>query len=121
MNTVPGIAELLVKWEADAARMEDFADTRGAFLCRRFAAELSEVIRAQQDETLTLAEAALESGYSLDHLQHQIADGSLPNAGRKGAPRIRRGNLTIKSNRQRNGGPSPEAAAAGILAGLSVK
>jgi hypothetical protein len=44
---------------------------------------------AEQDCPLTLAAAAAESGLSVDHLGKLIRDGTIPNAGRKGAPRIR--------------------------------
>ena len=55
------IADLLDKWEQDASRMDDYAGVRGATLCRRFAAELSEAVRAEQDVVLTITESAIES------------------------------------------------------------
>jgi hypothetical protein len=54
-------------------------------------------IRAEQDAVLTLAQASAESGYRVDSLRHKLADGTLPNAGRKGSPRIRRADLPRKA------------------------
>ncbi len=68
---------------------------------------------------MTVAEAALESGLSEDHLRHGVADGKIPNAGRKGAPRIRRADLPLKRNGQGRAGVSPEKAAAEILGSLA--
>ncbi len=53
-------------------------------------------MRDGQDELLTLAQAASESGYSERRLREMIDEDSLPNAGRKGAPRIRRADLPRK-------------------------
>jgi len=73
-----------------------YADERTAHVCRLHAAELEEAIRTAEDEALTLTHAARESGYSSDHLRHLVADGTIPNAGEKGRPRIRRGDLPMK-------------------------
>ena len=45
---------------------------------------------------LTLAQASAESGYSAGHIGRLIAEGRIANAGKKGAPRIRRGDLPRK-------------------------
>lgn len=113
------VTELVARWEADAEILERHEDARGATFCRRFAAELREAMRADQDRPLTVAEAALESGFSEDHLRHGVANGKIPNAGRKGAPRIRRADLPLKRNGQGRTGVSPEAAAADILGSLT--
>jgi len=115
MNPASGIAELLAKWEDDASALERYSDARGAAVCRLHAAELGEAIRASQDELLTIAESARESGYSEDHIRHLIANDRVPNSGKKGAPRIRRANLPIKARARSVTGPNPQAAAAAIL------
>jgi hypothetical protein len=66
-------------------------------------------------EILTLAEAAQESGYSGDHLRHLIADGTLDNAGRKGSPRIRRGDLPVKPGHRHQGPTDAEDVAREII------
>lgn len=53
------------------------------------------------EEVLTLAEAAALSGYSADHLARRIREGTLPNAGRPNAPRLRRADVPIKPTRRR--------------------
>ncbi len=113
------VTELAARWDADAETLERHEDARGATLCRRFAAELREAVRADQDRPLTVAEAALESGFSEDHLRREVASGRIPNAGRKGAPRIRRADLPLKRNGRGKTGASPEAAAAEILGSLA--
>ncbi len=46
---------------------------------------------------MNLTQAAEESGYSDDHLGRLVKDGTIPNAGRPGAPLIRRGLLPRKA------------------------
>ena len=114
-----GITELVEKWESDADTMEQYSDARGAAVCRLHIAELKEAVRIEQGRLLTLAEAAHESGYSEDHLRHEVASGRIQNEGKKGAPRIRRGNLPLKRSKRAKSGPSPALAAAEILGSLS--
>ena len=109
------VAELLEKWEAEAVTMERYADVRGAAVCRLHVAELRDAIGVEQDQVLTLAEAALEGGYPEDHIRHMIGDGRLRNAGVKGAPRIRRADVPRRPNGRPRAGADPEAAAADIL------
>ena len=47
-------------------------------------------------DDLTLAEAAQESGYSVDHLERLVREGKISNAGRRGKPMIRRSDLPIR-------------------------
>ena len=54
---------------------------------------LEEAARDNDEATLTLANAARESGYSTDHLGRLVRSGKTSNAGRPGAPRISRGHL----------------------------
>jgi hypothetical protein len=46
---------------------------------------------------LTLTEAAHRSGYSREHLGRLVATGTIPNAGRPNAPRIRVADLPRKA------------------------
>ena len=91
------LTALADRWKAEADTAEQrYGDDRVAHLLRLLAAELEEAVRVTQDEPLTLDEAAAVSGYTVDHLRHLVADRAIPNAGRKGAPRIRRADLPIK-------------------------
>ena len=110
-----GIAELLEKWEQDAARMDDYEDTRGAAFARRHMAELREAVRAEENVLLTYAEAERVSRYSERHLRHLRDTGELPDHGKPGAPRFRRGDLPIKDGPPVISAATPEAIASDIL------
>lgn len=71
-------------------------------------AGLEECLRQHELEALTLDQAVEESGYSRDHLSRLIADGKIPNAGKKGAPRMHRCDMPRKPKARRileNGEP----------------
>lgn len=70
----------------------------GARLCDEMLADLERAAVNDGDQLLSLRAAAIESGYSADHLGRMLRAGTLPNAGRANAPRIRRGDLPRKSN-----------------------
>jgi hypothetical protein len=86
------IADLLSRWEARAEDLAPYA-APAAEAFRRAARELEAELRAAGDEPLSLEQAAQESGYSSESLRHMVRDGTIPNAGRRGAPRIRRADL----------------------------
>ncbi len=114
MNGALGLA---LRWREEALVLEErYGDPRGAELFRLCARELEEAIRCDQDESLTLQEAAATSGYSIDHLRHQVAEGKIPNIGRRGSPRVRRGDVPLKLARQEcTTGPDAAATARSIL------
>ena len=101
-------SELVIRWRADAERLVRYADERGAAVVRRLADELDAALSTVADEPLTLAQAAQESGYSRGRLRHMVAAGQVPNLGRKGAPRLRRGDLPHKA---KSAGSAFDAAA----------
>ncbi|MDO8500457.1 MAG: hypothetical protein Q7S20_01280 [Gemmatimonadaceae bacterium] len=105
--------ELAKHWRQDAETLERY-DSQLAGVCRGHADELDAALRSVADDALDLATAAHESGYSRDRLRHMLAEGAIPNAGRKGSPRIRRGDLPSKS-RANMGGFDAVAAARGVL------
>ena len=84
-------------------------------LIRRLAVEVDEALRDDQDEALTLAEAALESSYSAEHLRKMVAAETIPNAGGKGRPRIRRGDVPLKRVTKRGSLGTPEDDARAFL------
>lgn len=80
-----------------------------AAMAESYAEELEERLDEWQMETLTVAEAAEESGYSESQLYSLLSEEKLPNVGKKGAPRVRRGDLPRKpgsGGRGSGGGPS---------------
>ena len=97
-----GPEALAAQWKSEAATVEmqygGSASVNPAHLLRRVAAELVEVLREEADELLTLTEAADLGGYAPDTLRHRLGAGTIPNAGRPGAPRIRREDVPRKPN-----------------------
>ena len=61
--------------------------------------ELEAALRQGEEELLDLQEAARESGYTSDHLGRLVRAGRIPNAGRRNAPKIRRGDLPRRPER----------------------
>jgi hypothetical protein len=59
--------------------------------------DLAAALEAHRLELLTLREAADESGYSYSSLEKSVRDGDIPNYGKKGRPRVRRGDLPRKA------------------------
>ena len=106
--------ELATKWRRDAETVLHYGDVQAAQILRGCANSLDAAMRALDDDKLALSEAAKESGLSVDRLRHQVAAGEIPNAGRKGAPRIRRGDLPFK-RKERKSGFDAQAAARSIL------
>ena len=108
-------SELAIQWRADADVLERRNAPDLARVYRSVADELDAALRAVDDDTLSLAEAAEVSGYSLDRLRHKVTAGEIPNAGRKGKPLIRRGDLPSKKRRTASGRFNPEDAARALL------
>jgi hypothetical protein len=82
-------------WRARADDLARFAPAAAAAF-RDAAAELEAALHAAANEVLTLQQASARSGLSVDRLRHKIADGGLPNAGRKGAPRLCARDLPVR-------------------------
>ncbi len=70
-----------------------------ARVCQRHSDELDAAVNQVDDTPLTLSDAARLSGLSAEHLGRRLRQGTIPNAGRKGAPRIRRGDLPMKARK----------------------
>ena len=87
---------LIARWRDQADAYERDGITGHAALLRRVALDLEAFERERALEALTLDEAAEESGYSYSALQKLVASGALANAGAKGSPRIRRGDVPRK-------------------------
>jgi hypothetical protein len=80
-------------WRTRAELFARHGAAEAAACCRELAAELEAALAEAGAEELTLAEAVKESGYSDRRLRELLADGTITNAGRKHAPRIRRADL----------------------------
>ncbi len=89
-------AEFLTRWEQRRAVFAECGDTTRTRLIDLFLTELATLVRDEADTLLTLQHAARLSGYTQDHLGLLLRQGKIPNVGRKGAPRIRVGDLPRK-------------------------
>lgn len=76
--------------EKAAELRNDFGDEGRARTLEWAATQLANILADAENEPLHLKEAALQSGYSTDHLARLIRQGKLPNAGRPNAPKLRR-------------------------------
>lgn len=106
-------ADLADRWRADAAVLRRYGATPEAEQLEARADELEAAERDAGAEMLTLGQAAEESGYSKRRIRELVAEGAVPNAGRKGAPRVRRGDLPRRPKRSAAAGDDydPEADA----------
>jgi hypothetical protein len=87
--------EFFAKWSAEAETLRRHgALVKGAALCEELLADVAAMLDGEGNELLTVTEGARRSGYSADHLGRL---GSIPNAGRVNAPRIRADDLPRKS------------------------
>lgn len=89
--------ELTARW---IAQRESFKSSRalvdGARLVDLFLNDVAQLAHADKITTLSLEDAAVRSGYSVEHLGRLVRLGTIANAGRKGAPRIRVEDLPAK-------------------------
>jgi hypothetical protein len=91
-------AEVRGKW---LARREEWlrlgVRVDGTNVADEIIADLDQLERDAQLGSVTLKEAHLIGGYSIDHLQRLVASGELENVGRKHRPRIRRRDVPVKT------------------------
>lgn len=89
--------ELLARWRTRRDEWRCLATlVDAAALIDQLLADLTDVFDSEQEIVLTLDDAAVRSGYSRDHLARLIRQHRIPNSGRRGAPRIRLGDLPIR-------------------------
>ena len=84
-------------WRRQAEALRRYGGETPAVALESCAAELEDTLRERDETTLSLTQAARESGYSADHLGRLVREGKIPNAGRPGAPRIARRHLPRKT------------------------
>lgn len=97
-KTEPASVEgLPADWRRKAKSLRRYGGETPAVAIERCAEELEATLVERDETTLSLVEAARESGYSRDHLGRLVRDGKIPNAGRPNAPRIARRHLPRKA------------------------
>lgn len=112
MNTP---TDLPNKWRETAENARHrLADDRGARILHIVADELEAAFATQRETVLSVAAAAEESGFSAAHLSRLVASGSIPNAGRKHSPGIRRRDLPQKPRAQQIAGRTASQIARSI-------
>lgn len=87
------VEALPAQWRADAVRLRQYADERGAHIAEMYAKQLEEALSALADEPLTRTEAATLASCHPDSLTRRSRNGTLENIGSKHAPRYRRGDV----------------------------
>ena len=88
---------LLTRWRDEAGTLRRRGATAQAVVLESCAEELESALQQQHDEPLNLTQASRVSGYSRGHLGRLVRQGTLPNAGRRNAPRIRASDLPVKA------------------------
>jgi hypothetical protein len=101
---IPG--DLPALWRERAETLRTYGDSTCARLWDIAAAELERAMELFAAETLSLTEAARESGYTADHIGSLVKRGKIPNAGRTNAPRIHRHDLPPKKKPGGRGRPA---------------
>jgi hypothetical protein len=91
--------DLGLHWRERAELLERYGARAAAEALRACASELEASVAIQDAEALTLAEAAVVSGYAVDSLARLIRTGKLRNIGRKRAPRVLAADLPRKPTR----------------------
>jgi hypothetical protein len=107
------VDELITRWQDEAAVMEKYGDARGASIVRLMVGELRAAMDAQEEELLSAREAAKRTGYHEDTIGRWLADGTIPNQGKRNRPLVRAGDLPRKPSRSRvaRSSPAPDADA----------
>lgn len=112
----PALLALAASFRGEAAHAEPY-NAGAAFAWRRAADALETAVRTADDEALTLEQASAESGLSPETLRKKLARGELPQAGRRHAPRVRRGDLPGRARRPAASQYDPDADAVRLVRG----
>jgi hypothetical protein len=113
------ISRLAARWREEAEMLHRRGADEQAVVLKSCANELEEEARFYSLETLTLGQAAEESGYSYSALEKMVRSGRIPNAHLPGQPRIRRGDLPKKPGSSHEPRGSEPDLAELVLAGNS--
>jgi len=89
--------ELISLWEARRELFQRLrARVEGARIIEEFIADITSVDDDERNTLVGLQQAAVHSGYSVEHLGRLVRQGRLTNHGRKGSPRLRIGDLPAR-------------------------
>lgn len=104
----------------EAEALETWGATEAAAVARRTLDRVEEALRDAMNEPLSLEEASRESGYTKDRLSRLLREGSIPDAGRKHAPRIRRRDVPHKPGHDAWGWTGPACLLSLFLEGRAA-
>ena len=90
------IADAVSEWRRHAGTFREHAQEPVAIAYERCAEHLEILLSEYTTALLTLKEASALGGYSEDHLGRMVREKKIRNAGRTGAPRIRRADVPTK-------------------------
>ena len=95
-NIAACLDALLRKYDEDIARFRSWGDEVRAAILERVMLDVEHVLQAAAAESLTLADASREGGYSERQLRRMLRTGTIQNMGRPNAPRLRRNDIPRK-------------------------
>jgi hypothetical protein len=110
-----GFKDFGAELRKDAGMMRQYGIDGPAAILEACAARFEARLREWELQALTLEEAAEESGFSYSALQKKLSTGELENAGVKGSPRVRRGDLPRKGGQVAREAPEATDIADRIL------
>jgi len=90
------VERFVADWRRLANTLRSEFDERGASLIEKRAQEVESWFSSMAEDEITIGVASQATGYSADHLRRTIGSGELANAGVRGKPRVRRGDLRPK-------------------------
>ena len=106
-----GALEALTReWREQAEMLRHRGADAQARALESCAEDHEERLRSWYLESLTLHDAAEESGIAYSTLQQKVATGDLPNSGEKGSPRILRCDLPSRGGRSTQTKGEPDLA-----------
>jgi hypothetical protein len=92
------VSERVVEnWKAHLEQLRAWKQEEAAGMLEWCINELAADLEARKLELLTLGEASVECGYSYSSLEKRVRRGEIANRGKKGSPRVRRGDLPKKA------------------------
>jgi hypothetical protein len=89
-------AELVIEWRVRGEQLKYEGSNEAAHTRALCAAELEASLKNRDNEILSIADAARESGYNEEYLRRLLRTHAELNVGRAGKPRIRRRDLPRK-------------------------
>jgi hypothetical protein len=93
------LERLLSRWRSDADVLEEHGAIDRASGLRKAAKDVESALEETELESLTIEQAVEEGGYTYSAIEKGLRNGELPNVGKRGSPRIRRGDIPRKGGR----------------------